>query len=72
MSPANPIWFHPPKFWAATKNLPQDAADRMLDTVIFLAEIRDFDALRQFSFVSVGPHKTRSLDNRGGIMASER
>jgi hypothetical protein len=58
MTPADRIWFHPPKFWATTKNLPQEVADQMLDAVIFLAEIRDFEALRNFSFVSIGPHKS--------------
>jgi hypothetical protein len=59
MAPADPIWFHPPLFWAATKNLPQDEADRMLNEVIFLAEIRDLNSLQKFPFVSVGPYKAR-------------
>ena len=56
-NPADPIWFHPPQFWAATKEMSQEQADRLLDEVMILAETRDVDALRKFPFVSVGPHK---------------
>ena len=60
MSPAkypDRIWFHPAKYWAATREMSQEEADRLLNEVMALAIIRDFDTLRKFSFVSVGPHK---------------
>jgi len=58
-NPAGPdrIWFHPPKFWAATREMSQEEADHLLNEVLALAEIRDVEALRKFPFVSVGPHK---------------
>ena len=63
--PADPIWFHPPKFWAATKDMPQDQADRLLSEVISRAEMRDLDALRKFPFISIGQHKPRIVGSRG-------
>ena len=51
------IWFHPAKFWAATRGMSQEEADRLLNEVMALAIIRDFDTLRKFPFISVGPHK---------------
>jgi len=60
MSPAiypDRIWFHPAKFWAVTGGMSQEEADRLLNEVIALAIVRDFDTLRKFPFVSVGPYK---------------
>ncbi len=39
-----PIWFNPPKFWAATKQMSREDAHELLNQVIFLAEIRDLEA----------------------------
>lgn len=50
---ADPIWFLPHKFWAATRNMPKEQADRLLDEVISLSEIRDLEALRKYDFVSL-------------------
>jgi len=50
------IWFHPPMFWAATKGMSQEQADRFLDEVLVLAEVRDLETLRRFPFVSIGSH----------------
>jgi len=49
---ADLIWFLPHKFWAATRNMPKEQADRLLDEVITLAEVRDLEALRKYDFVS--------------------
>lgn len=57
----DPIWFNPPKFWAATKQMSREDADKLLDKVIFLARIRDLEALRRFDFVSIGPHRRRPV-----------
>ena len=57
----DPIWFNPPKFWSATREMSHEEAQNFLDEVIFLAEIRDLDALRRYDFVSVGPHRRRPL-----------
>ena len=47
------IWFLPHKFWAATRNMPKQYADKLLDEVIELAEARDLEALRKYDFVSL-------------------
>jgi hypothetical protein len=47
------IWFLPHKFWAATRNMPKERADRLLDEVIELAEARNLEALRKYDFVSL-------------------
>ena len=49
-----PIWFNPPKFWAATKNMSPQQIDSLMDTLFFLAEIRNLDALRKFEFIGIG------------------
>ncbi len=56
MTPVNSerIWFSPPKFWAATKGVPPDEADRVLDQVLQLAANRDLDLLQRFEFISIG------------------
>ena len=50
---ADPIWFLPHRFWAAMRNMPKEHADRLLDEVITLAEVRDLEALRKYDFVSL-------------------
>jgi hypothetical protein len=49
-----PIWLNPPKFWAATKNMSPQQVDSLMETVLFLAEIRNLDALRKFDFIGIG------------------
>jgi len=62
MTSAEPetIWFNPPKFWAATKNMSPQQVDSLMDTLFFLAEIRNLDALRKFEFIGIGPAYLRS------------
>ena len=50
---ADPIWFLPHKFWAATRHMPKEHADRLLEEVIALAEAGDLEALRKYDFVSL-------------------
>jgi len=49
-----PIWFNPPKFWAATKDMSPQQVDSLMDTLFFLAEIRNLEALRKFDFIGIG------------------
>jgi hypothetical protein len=52
------IWFFPNKFWAATKGMPADEANRLMEEVERLAEAKDFEGLRKYPFVFVGdPYK---------------
>jgi hypothetical protein len=53
-SDSEPIWFHPPKFWAATKDMSPQQVDSLMDTLMFLAEIRDLESLRKYDFISIG------------------
>lgn len=49
-----PIWFNPPKFWAATKDMSTQQIDSLMDTVFLLAENRNLEALRKFDFIGIG------------------
>jgi hypothetical protein len=51
------IWFHPPKFWAATNHMGKDEADELLSRVLSMAEHAEFDRLQQYTFISVGGSK---------------
>ena len=52
------IWFFPNKFWAATKGMPAEEANRLMEEVEKLAEAKDVEALKKYSFVFVGdPYK---------------
>ncbi len=50
----DPIWLNPPKFWAATKDMSPQQVDSLMDTLFFLAEIRNLEALRKFDFIGIG------------------
>ena len=59
---AEPIWFFPHKFWAATRNMPKEQADKLLDEVISLSEVRDLEALRKYDFVSLeNPYRKKAV-----------
>jgi hypothetical protein len=47
------IWFHPPKFWAATKDMSPEQIELIMQEVLMLAEARDLQALSQFDFIRV-------------------
>ena len=52
------IWFFPNKFWAATKGMPTEEANRLMAEVEKLAEAKDVEALKKYPFVFVGdPYK---------------
>jgi len=55
-----PIWLNPPKFWAATKDMSPQQVDSLMDTLFFLAENRNLDALRKFDFIGIGHSYLRS------------
>jgi hypothetical protein len=57
---ADPIWFLPHRFCAATRNMSKGRADRLLDEVIALAEVRDLEAVQKYDFVSLeNPRRRR-------------
>jgi hypothetical protein len=47
------IWFNPPKFWAATRDMSPEQIELIMQEVILLAEARDLQALAQFDFIRV-------------------
>ncbi len=47
------IWLNPPKFWAATKDMPPADVDRLMDKLFHLAEMRDLEALKRYDFIVV-------------------
>ena len=47
------IWFHPPKFWAATRGMSAQEADLVMQQVLMLAEAKDLEALSRFDFITV-------------------
>ena len=55
-----PIWFNPPKFWAATQDMSPQQVDALMDTLFFLAEVRNLEALRKFDFIGIGHAYLRS------------
>jgi hypothetical protein len=56
------IWFFPHKFWATTRGMPKEQTDRLLSKVISLAEARDFEALREYDFVSIeNPYRRKAV-----------
>jgi hypothetical protein len=59
-NPKERIWFHPPKFWAATNHMRKEEADELLNRVLRMAENSELDRLRQYTFISVGWPKTIS------------
>ena len=54
------IWFHPPRFWAATNHMRKEEADELLNRVIRMAENSELERLKQYTFISVGVRKASS------------
>ena len=55
------VWLVPQKFWAATRNMQPEQADRLLEKVSELAERKETEALRQFDFIIVGNLKRQHM-----------
>lgn len=56
------IWFHPSKFWGATKDMPPEQVDQLRESVLQLAAARNLEALRRFDFIHVGTGFLRQRD----------
>ena len=55
------IWFFPDKFWQATKHMPPEQAEALMQEVERYAAAKDVQALKKYPFVFVGdPYKKRS------------
>jgi hypothetical protein len=54
------VWLNPPKFWAATRHMTKEETTAFFDYVYSLAEQRDFERLRRYSFIEIGnPYKRK-------------
>ena len=53
------IWFDPPKFWAATRNMTKEEAEWLSEKICELAEKHDIETLRRFSFIHIGHYYAR-------------
>lgn len=52
------IWFFPNKFWAATKGMPKEEVNKLMEEVEKFAEEKNVEALKKYPFVYVGdPYK---------------
>ncbi len=52
------IWFFPNKFWQATKGMPSDEVNKLMEEVEGYAAAKDVEALKKYPFVFVGdPYK---------------
>ncbi|MBV9608251.1 MAG: hypothetical protein JO187_01730 [Acidobacteria bacterium] len=64
-----PIWFNPPKFWDATRNMSCEEADRLMDEVFRLAEAGKLEELSNYDFIGTAfvplpPHRLTILIGR--------
>ncbi len=48
------VWLNPQKFWAATKAMSEDEVARLIDNLMYLAEMRNFEALERFDYILIG------------------
>jgi hypothetical protein len=51
------VWLLPQKFWSATKEMPAEEIDRLMERLMIFSAARDFESLQEFYFIVVGnPH----------------
>lgn len=51
---ADRIWLNPQKFWAATKGMSEQEVERLISDLMYLAEMRNFEALERFDYILIG------------------
>lgn len=51
---ADRIWLNPQKFWAATKGMSEQEVERLIEDLMYLAEMRNFEALERFDYILIG------------------
>jgi len=55
------VWLVPQRFWSATKEMSVEETERLIEHLMHLSTIRDFESLRKFDFIVVGtPPLSRS------------
>ena len=54
---ADRVWLLPQKFWSATKEMPAEEIENLMDRLMVFSAARDFKSLQKFDFIVVGnPH----------------
>jgi hypothetical protein len=48
------VWLVPQKFWAATKEMPGEDVEKLVERLMSLSAARDFDSLQKFDFIVIG------------------
>ena len=47
------VWLVPQRFWSATKEMPVEETERLIEHLMYLSTIHDFESLRKFDFIVV-------------------
>ena len=54
---ADRVWLLPPKFWSATKEMPAEEIESLMERLMDCSASRDIESLEKFDFIVVGnPH----------------
>ena len=48
------VWLVPQRFWSATKEMSVEGTERLIEHLMYLSTIHDFESLRKFDFIIVG------------------
>jgi len=51
------VWLVPQRFWSATKEMSVEETERLIEHLMFLSEVRDFESLQKFDFIVIGKVK---------------
>jgi hypothetical protein len=54
---ADRVWLLPQKFWSATREMPPEEIDNLMERLMVFSAARDFESLQKFDFIVIGnPH----------------
>lgn len=48
------VWLIPQKFWSATKEMSAEEADQLVERLMSLSAVGDYETLQKFDFIVVG------------------
>lgn len=48
------VWLIPQKFWSATREMSTEEAEKLVERLMFLSEVGDFETLQKFDFILIG------------------
>ena len=64
------VWINPPKFWAATKQMSKEEAEKLVEKLMSLSEVGDYETLQKFDFIKIGSASARTKPGQGSSLAS--